>query len=98
MHIHKVYTHTYTRTHTQIYTYTHIHTYTTGTGKSALLNRFINDSFEADTQSTIGVDFQVKVLNIDGKKVKLSVWDTGMYKCMYVCMYIYAFIKPRRNF
>jgi hypothetical protein len=28
-----------------------------------------------------GVDFKVKYLTMGGKKLKLAIWDTGMYVC-----------------
>eukprot|EP00873_Tetraselmis_striata_P009873 jgi/Tetstr1/430137/TSEL_019970.t1 len=47
-----------------------------GVGKSSLLFRFTNDSFE-DLPPTIGVDFKVKYLTLDGSRVKLTIWDTA---------------------
>lgn len=47
-----------------------------GVGKSCLLLRFTSDSFE-DVSPTIGVDFKLKYLEMGGKKLKLTVWDTG---------------------
>lgn len=52
-----------------------------GVGKSSILLRFTDDTFDAHLQSTIGVDFKVKVLTIrtpDGdKRVKVTIWDTA---------------------
>eukprot|EP00041_Stephanoeca_diplocostata_P039707 m.1637536 g.1637536 ORF g.1637536 m.1637536 type:complete len:199 (+) comp25929_c0_seq1:363-959(+) len=48
-----------------------------GVGKSSLLLRFINDTFDEDQGPTIGVDFKSKVLEVDGNKVKLTIWDTA---------------------
>ncbi|XP_077983538.1 ras-related protein Rab-43-like [Glandiceps talaboti] len=45
-------------------------------GKSSVVQRFESGRFERQ-QSTIGVDFIVKTLSIDDKKVKLQVWDTA---------------------
>lgn len=40
------------------------------TGKSCLLNRFVNDKFEENYQATIGLDFQSKNVTIhDLKKI-----------------------------
>lgn len=36
--------------------------------------RFTDDTFDPDQGATIGVDFKVKTLNLDGKRVKLSIW------------------------
>ncbi|KAL5496212.1 hypothetical protein EMCRGX_G012453 [Ephydatia muelleri] len=46
-----------------------------GTGKSSLLLRFVNDTFDPELSATIGVDFKVKTVVMDGKKVKLSIWE-----------------------
>jgi Ras-related protein Rab-8A len=46
-------------------------------GKSSLLTRFNDDSFSIDFISTIGIDFKVKTLLLDGKKYKLQIWDTA---------------------
>ena len=48
-----------------------------GVGKSSLLLRFTDDQFDAEISATIGVDFKVKVITIDGNKVKLAIWDTA---------------------
>eukprot|EP01125_Pyxidicula_operculata_P000928 TRINITY_DN1080_c1_g2_i3.p2 TRINITY_DN1080_c1_g2~~TRINITY_DN1080_c1_g2_i3.p2 ORF type:complete len:214 (+),score=49.85 TRINITY_DN1080_c1_g2_i3:769-1410(+) len=49
----------------------------TAVGKSSLLLRFTEDSFNPSFISTIGIDFKVKTVDIDGKRVKLQVWDTA---------------------
>jgi hypothetical protein len=45
-------------------------------GKSSLLLRFTDDDFlsEEETSATIGVDFKVKSLEVEGKRYKLSIW------------------------
>ncbi|CAF3177171.1 unnamed protein product [Rotaria socialis] len=48
-----------------------------GVGKSSLLLRFTDDRFDQDLSATIGVDFKVKQLEIDGNRVKLAIWDTA---------------------
>ena len=40
-------------------------------GKSSLLLRFTEHVFEQDMQSTIGVDFKVKAMDIGGKRCKV---------------------------
>lgn len=46
-------------------------------GKSSMLLRFTDDSFDEHIQSTIGVDFKVKHVDMSGKRVKLTIWDTA---------------------
>mmetsp|Transcript_530 Transcript_530/g.1698 ORF Transcript_530/g.1698 Transcript_530/m.1698 type:complete len:249 (-) Transcript_530:16-762(-) len=48
-----------------------------GVGKSSLLKRFTEDTFDDALESTVGVDFKVKMVETDGKKVKLTLWDTA---------------------
>jgi len=48
-----------------------------GVGKSSLLLRFTDDAFDAEQAATIGVDFKVKTITINGDKVKLAIWDTA---------------------
>ena len=46
-------------------------------GKSSLLNKYCKNEFNSKYKTTIGVDFQIKSLNINNKKIKLEIWDTA---------------------
>lgn len=46
-------------------------------GKSCLLTRFVDDSFTQIYSSTIGVDFKIKTIDVDGTAIKLQIWDTA---------------------
>ena len=46
-----------------------------GVGKTTLINRYLTGVFEADSDITIGVDFHIKKLEIEGKRVGLQIWD-----------------------
>lgn len=48
-----------------------------GVGKSCLLLRFAEDAFTTSFITTIGIDFKVKKLLLDGRWVKCQVWDTA---------------------
>jgi len=53
-------------------------------GKSSLLRRFADDSFQESYLATIGVDFRFKYfldylrsITVEGNVVKLQIWDTA---------------------
>nr|CCC95899.1 unnamed protein product [Trypanosoma congolense IL3000] len=48
-----------------------------GSGKSSLLHRFVEDTFVEDRTQTIGVEFGSKVVELSGRKIKLQIWDTS---------------------
>jgi len=49
----------------------------TGVGKSSIIKRFMEDSFESNLISTMGSSFLEKTVNIKGKKVNIEIWDTA---------------------
>ena len=44
-------------------------------GKTSLVRQFCEGRFESSRVSTIGVDFQTKVVKLAGGEVKLTIWD-----------------------
>jgi len=48
-----------------------------GVGKSSILLRFTDDDFEEGQPCTIGVDFKTKTMELNGKTINLSIWDTA---------------------
>jgi Ras-related protein Rab-1A len=48
-----------------------------GIGKSAILFRFANDTYNNSYISTMGIDFKIKTIFVDGKIIKLQIWDTA---------------------
>ncbi|NVM37546.1 MAG: GTP-binding protein [Candidatus Lokiarchaeota archaeon] len=46
-----------------------------GVGKTTLITRYLTGVFKSDSFITIGVDFHVKKVDIDGKRVSLQIWD-----------------------
>ena len=48
-----------------------------GTGKSCILNRFVNDKFDEQYQATIGLDFHSKNVEINGHDIRLILYDTA---------------------
>ncbi|XP_072551494.1 ras and EF-hand domain-containing protein isoform X2 [Salminus brasiliensis] len=48
-----------------------------GSGKSSFLLRLSLNEFRGDMQTTLGVDFQMKKMLVDGEKTNLQIWDTA---------------------
>ncbi|MFW9824352.1 MAG: GTP-binding protein [Candidatus Thorarchaeota archaeon] len=48
-----------------------------GVGKTSLLLRYIKDYFKEGLKKTIGSTFLIKDVEIDGKSVRLLLWDIG---------------------
>jgi Ras-related protein Rab-8A len=48
-----------------------------GVGKSCLLLRFVDSTFTSSFITTIGIDFKIKTILVDGVRVKLQIWDTA---------------------
>lgn len=48
-----------------------------GVGKSCLLTRFADSTFNEWRTSTIGVDFKMRTVEIDDTRIKLQVWDSA---------------------
>jgi len=48
-----------------------------GSGKSSILSRYVDEKFTHDHISTIGVDFVIHNVEYNGKLIKLQIWDTA---------------------
>jgi small GTP-binding protein len=48
-----------------------------GVGKTSLLVRYCDDTFQTDYLSTIGVDFKIKRIEFEGQPLTLNIWDTA---------------------
>ncbi|PIC38621.1 hypothetical protein B9Z55_010578 [Caenorhabditis nigoni] len=49
-----------------------------GAGKTALLTSFLENHFETDPLTTIGIDFKHKIVHLsDGQSIRLQLWDTA---------------------
>ncbi|KAF1389244.1 hypothetical protein PFLUV_G00071430 [Perca fluviatilis] len=46
-------------------------------GKSSFLLRLCKNEFKLNSSATLGVDFQMKTLIVDGEPVSLQLWDTA---------------------
>jgi small GTP-binding protein len=48
-----------------------------GVGKTAMMQRLVDDVFTEDAQSTVGVEFKSYVVPVEDRNVKLQIWDTA---------------------
>lgn len=61
-----------------------------GVGKSSLVLRFSDDTFVGSYKTTIGVDFKIRTIELDGKVIKLQIWDTaGTEQFRTICSHYY---------
>ncbi|CAF1167477.1 unnamed protein product, partial [Didymodactylos carnosus] len=81
----------------------------TAVGKSTLLMRICKGKFISNMNSTLGVDVQIKQLEIDGTRAALQLWDTGKFRSVaksyfrrcdgvflvYDCTYERSFLNVR---
>lgn len=46
-------------------------------GKTSIISRFMEKTFEYNIPSTIGANYSGTILNIEGKRAKFTIWDTA---------------------
>lgn len=46
-------------------------------GKTNLLLRYVSSDYQQTHIATIGIDFKVKTVDINGYRIKLQIWDTA---------------------
>lgn len=46
-------------------------------GKSSLLNRYVDNVFEVNIMGTAGLDLKKKIIEINGEKIKVFIFDTA---------------------
>jgi small GTP-binding protein len=49
----------------------------TNVGKSNIISRFVDNKFETNSKTTVGVELSVKTFKICDKVVKVNIWDTA---------------------
>jgi len=59
------------------YTYKYVVIGEGGCGKTSLTSRLVNSSFDPTYQTTIGVEFESKTIQVANKRIKLHIWDTA---------------------
>lgn len=57
-----------------------------GVGKTCLLLRYANDSFSPTFITTIGIDFKIKNIQLDGKRIKLQVCNRHRCEARCICL------------
>lgn len=58
-------------------------------GKTTLTKSYINNMYVDNKISTIGVDFGIKLVDLDGKSIKLQLWDTAGQERFRAISHIY---------
>ena len=48
-----------------------------GVGKFFIFERYCGEYYSDATSSTIGVDYNIKILDFNNNKIKLQIWDTA---------------------
>lgn len=48
-----------------------------GVGKTSLVMRYTDSSFDSERLSTIGIDFKKKVVKHEGEDIHVQIWDTA---------------------
>ena len=46
-------------------------------GKTCILLRFSEDTYNDDYEVTIGLNYRIKTLNIDNNPIRMQIWDTS---------------------
>ena len=58
-------------------------------GKSSLILRYTDETFNSKLVNSIGVDFKMKKKEIDGKVIKVQIWDTAGHERFRSITYSY---------
>jgi GTPase SAR1 family protein len=52
-----------------------------GSGKTALCNRFVDDSYHASYKATLGADMRDKTITVGDETVTLQIWVRFQHAC-----------------
>ncbi|KAF5912685.1 hypothetical protein HPG69_007674 [Diceros bicornis minor] len=64
-------------------------------GKSSFLMRLCKNEFRGNTSATLGVDFQMKALIVDGERTVLQLWDTAGQERQVLFVMLWALFRFR---
>ena len=59
-------------------------------GKTCLLTRYTDNQFMKNYCTTIGCDFRVKSMEVEGERIRMQLWDTAgqeRYRAISACFY-----------
>eukprot|EP01017_Pseudomicrothorax_dubius_P026169 TRINITY_DN2899_c0_g2_i1.p1 TRINITY_DN2899_c0_g2~~TRINITY_DN2899_c0_g2_i1.p1 ORF type:complete len:216 (-),score=30.72 TRINITY_DN2899_c0_g2_i1:55-702(-) len=48
-----------------------------GVGKTSLMRKYVDREFSEQMLSTIGIDFESRIINLEGTVFKVRIWDTA---------------------
>ena len=65
-------------------------------GKSCLLLQFTDKRFQPVHDLTIGVEFGARMINIEGKQIKLQIWDT-VGSLSRIMLVVNLFVQDRNH-
>lgn len=46
-------------------------------GKTSIINQYMYDSVSNDHEPTVGIDFFAKTLHLEGRDIRMQIWDTA---------------------
>lgn len=69
-------------------------------GKTSVIRRYVRSVFDDNYSTTVGVDFMLKSINVEGTEIKVQMWDIGkstllsllrlcLSHCLCLSLYIY---------
>lgn len=62
----------------------------------SLLLRFTDDTFDIEQSATIGVDFKVKTITVDGNTAKLAIWVSVFFHSC-ICINVISDMTNKKN-
>lgn len=68
-----------------------------GVGKSCLLLQFTDKRFQPVHDLTIGVEFGARMITIDGKQIKLQIWDTAGQEAFRFVLFFSQYERQSAN-
>ena len=48
-----------------------------GVGKSSIMMRYVGEDYKECTTGTVGLDFRIRIIKLNGVRVRLQIWDSA---------------------